>query len=657
MSTACRPVTIVIPTWNGLSYTKRCLDTLTACTDFPDYAVLVVDNGSTDGTPDYLNERRDVASLRSIENLGFANAANRGIGAVDPVRDIVLLNNDTEIHQANWLTQLQDCAYANTGTGVVGCRLRGLDGRLQHAGAYIPADSFRGVQLGGGEKDVGQFCVDREVESVVFACVYLKREVLDRVGLLDEDYFCYYEDTDYCYRAAREGYRTICCGSVTITHRQNGSTDSKDAIRSSRFDAARAVFISKWSKEVQAKRYTRDVAWHSLLGSATGYAISSRELVSALDDCGVSVSYKYAYGPGTVIPRKEPVETQSDKIRLIRMRKIRTEQVQVVYGQGDVFRANFGRYKVGFTMLETDRIPAEWVRQANGMDEVWVPSTFNRSTFEQSGVVRPIHVMPLGIDPNYFNANIQGYPLAGKYTFLSIFEWGERKAPELLLQAFNHEFRSSEPVMLIVKATNLDPAVDVERDVANLGLDPQGGSIHFSLNQLVPTYQLGSLYRSADCFVLPTRGEGWGMPIMEAMSCGLPVVATNWGAQQDFMNEENAFPLPAERLIPARAKCPYYEGFRWAEPSYVHLRRLLRYVYEHQAEGRAKGARAASDVSSQWTWRHSAERIISRLDAIQGRAPGADTWPRNLRSESPAMHSRERLTENGSCAKVIHQRT
>ena len=68
----------------------------------------------------------------------------------------------------------------------------------------------------------------------------------------------------------------------------------------------------------------------------------------------------------------------------------------MVYGQGDIFYRNFGGYKVGFTMLETDGIPAEWVRQANLMDEVWCPSHFNVKTFRNSGVTRPIHAIPLG---------------------------------------------------------------------------------------------------------------------------------------------------------------------------------------------------------------------------------------------------------------------
>jgi hypothetical protein len=137
-------------------------------------------------------------------------------------------------------------------------------------------------------------------------------------------------------------------------------------------------------------------------------------------------------------------------------------------------------------------------------------------------------------------------------------------------------------------------------------------------NQTFHAYQMGCLYRGADCFVLSTRGEGWGMPILEAMACGLPTIATNWSAQTEFMRDDVSYPLNVDRLIPAVAKCPYYAGFSWAEPDMEHLIYLMRRVYQQREEARAVGQRAAEVVAQQWTWDHAARRIMDRLSDMQG---------------------------------------
>lgn len=608
-----RPLTtIIILTWNGFAYTKACLETLRAHTPIDECTrVIVVDNGSSDETLPYLRQLGWITLIENGRNLGFVRGNNVGMRAAPPGSDILLLNNDTEIHQDGWLVEMQRVAYSAEDVGVVSCRMVLADGRLLHAGAYMPLHTFWGQQIGSLEKDVNQYALDREVESVSGACFYIKRAVIDKIGLLSEDFVTYFEDTDYCLRAAAAGFRIMCAGGVTITHHENVSTKENKLSFSGLFHKSQKTFRRKWEKTLMSK-YETAVLWQSAVGNPSGYAVSAREMLLQLDRLNVDVRLAYLYGT-------DWMDTKRDDHRLAAMRQ-RPKDLslpQVVYASGDLFLKNSGRYRIGYTMLEVDGIPPDWIAQANALDEVWVPSHFNKQTFLDSGLDVPIHVIPLGVNPDYFNPKIRTHRPSSRYTFLAVFEWGERKGGELLLQAYHRAFSKQDDVLLIAKIINTDASLNVRQEINKLNLPSDGPPVAILYNQELPTYQMGSLYRSADCLVAPTRGEGWGMPIIEAMACGLPVIATDWSAHTDFMKEAYAYPLRVAEMVPAIAKCPYYEGFRWAEPDLDHLIHLMRHVYQNQEEAAEKGRRASAEVLANWTWRHSAQKIRDRLLAIQ----------------------------------------
>ena len=612
-----RRVTLVILCWNRWELTRRCLETLRATTDLENVDVLVVDNGSTDETPGRLAGYPWLRVLTLPGNLGFVRGNNAGIDAADPAADVVLLNNDVEFPEAGWLDRLQASAHAVPDIGIAGCRLVLPDGRLLHAGTYILPDTMWGQQIGALEADVGQYVADRDVQGIVFACAYLRRETIEKVGKLSTDFESYFEDTDYCLRAREAGLRTVCSGSVTLLHHEHGSTSDDPALFDRVFQKSRRIFRSRWEKTLEA-RYRHRLLWQSILNFSTGYAMSSREILRALDDAGVEVRYRYVYGSGTPFPIPEPPNSGDYRLDVVaRRRAPLSPRVAVVYGQGDVFRKNRGRYKIGYTMLEVDGFPEEWVKQANEMDEVWVPTAFNAEGLARSGVEKPVHVMPLAVDTDHFHPAIRPHRNpSGDFVFLSNFEWGERKAPELMLKIFNQTFRRSEPVVLVCKVINRNGAVSVPRDVAALGLSPSGGRIAFLSNRDFPYHELGSLYRSADAYVSAGRGEGWDMPLMEAMACGLPTIATDWGAHTEFVHAGVSYPLRVRGTIPAQALCPYYDGFSWADPDPEHLSHLMRHVFEHREEASALGRRAAAEVQAKWTWDRAARRIVARLDGI-----------------------------------------
>jgi GT2 family glycosyltransferase len=600
-----RPVAVVILTWNALAWTKRCLAALRDCTDHPSWRLIVVDNGSTDGTVEWLGADGDLTLVTNGTNLGYSKGCNIGIARRQAGEDVVLLNNDVVVTDPAWLTTLQDAAFGLPDTGVVGARLVNEDGRIAHLGSYMPPSTPWGQQMGGDELDINQAVRERPLESVVFAQVYLREECIQAIGGLDEDFFAYFEDTDYCLRAQRAGFGVRYTGAVTSVHVNNVTTRENGVDFWSLFNKSARTFQRKWGKWFAEDRYEADVVWHSILHRAPGYALQSRNLMVAMHFAGLRVAYRNAYG-------EDDGPNDHLLVNDLLQRKARTDVTQVGFCQADVFKGIEGRRRIGWTMLEVSGLPQEWVDGCNLMDEVWVPASFNVETFGDSGVRVPIRVMPLGVDVDYFHPGIKGSRPSSRFTFLSVFEWGERKGAELLLRAYAEEFNKADDVLLLLSIYNRDPGVDVYREVEKLGLPP-GPPIVAMVNPEFAGYQMGSVYRSADCFVLPTRGEGWGMPVLEAMACGLPAIATGWSGPADFLNDGNGYPLQVKRMVEAKAKCPWYDGFDWAEPDIDHLRFLMREVYENPERAREKGLAAAADVASNYTVEHAADRVKQRI--------------------------------------------
>jgi glycosyltransferase involved in cell wall biosynthesis len=172
-------------------------------------------------------------------------------------------------------------------------------------------------------------------------------------------------------------------------------------------------------------------------------------------------------------------------------------------------------------------------------------------------------------------------------------------------------------VLLLLKVDHRAPGANPAREIAAL-LPPPAPPVALLYNQPLSQARLAELHRGADCFVLPTRGEGWGMPILEAMACGLPAIATNWSGPAEFLTEENGYPLPISSLASADESNRYYRGARWAEPDTDALIELLRRAAREPDERRAKGRRAAEDAKS-WTWERGLDAIEARLRALGAR--------------------------------------
>jgi glycosyltransferase involved in cell wall biosynthesis len=354
------------------------------------------------------------------------------------------------------------------------------------------------------------------------------------------------------------------------------------------------------------------LVWHSSFATPTGYSGSARAFVLGLDARGVDVRPLYLYGTD----RDEHIQTgqMHPRIRQLQQAPVRLDVPQVVYAPGDRFHKNSGSYRIGFTMLEVDRLPAAWVAQANQMDEIWTPTAWGADVFRASGIQRPTVVVPLGVDTNQFKPGAARAHLSQHTVFLSVFEWSTRKGWDILLRAYRAAFESGDPVLLLLKIDCREPATNPLRELADLLPEPSP-PVGVLYNQVLNTAQLAELYQQSDCFVLSTRGEGWGMPILEAMACGTPAIATHWSGPTAFVNEQNGYLLPVCGLTPTGLDKPYYQGAQWARPDETALVDLLRQAAANPAECQRKGVQAAQDAQ-QWTWQQAIDRVYERLSAI-----------------------------------------
>jgi len=219
-------VTVVIPNWNGERFLKLCLRSLRD-QSFRDFEVLLVDNGSTDGSLDFVAENYPEVRIIALgENRGFSGAVNVGIRA-SGTELVALLNNDTELDQ-NWLEALVRAADSHPESGLFASKLVDFHDRTLLDGA---GDAMRlsglPYRLGHGERDSGRFARAGYVFGACAAAALYRRDMLDEVGLFDEDFVSYCEDGDLSFRAQLAGYRCFYVPGAVVYHMGSASTGGK----------------------------------------------------------------------------------------------------------------------------------------------------------------------------------------------------------------------------------------------------------------------------------------------------------------------------------------------------------------------------------------------------------------------------------------------
>jgi GT2 family glycosyltransferase len=237
-----RPVWIVVLNWNNWKVTNECLASLQDL-KYDDFGVILVDNGSTDGSVACIRSRfQEVEVLELEQNFGFAKGNNAGIRAAlkRGAEYVWLLNNDTTV-DPNALRAMVEKAESDPHIGAVG------------SAVYYMSEPERLQAWGGGAVNLWlgttrHFLApvrDELIQFLTGASLLVRRSVLESIGFLDEGYFLYWEDADFCFRIRRAGWRLAVAGNSRVWHKVGGTSSKNTANVDMNFTRSAVRFFRK----------------------------------------------------------------------------------------------------------------------------------------------------------------------------------------------------------------------------------------------------------------------------------------------------------------------------------------------------------------------------------------------------------------------------
>ena len=647
-------MSVVIPIYGRIDLTEQCLRALEQTVDLGAVEVVVVDNGSTDGSGDRIAEAFGwVKLLTNATNLGFAAACNQGARAAS--HDVlVFLNNDTEGHPG-WLGALVDTLLGDDGIGLVGPKLLFPDGTLQHAGMWLIDDRRSGAlnavhrwyreaadRPGADRRD--------DLRLVTGAVMAVRRALFDDVGGFDQAYWNGCEDVELCLRVGARGLRVVYEPASVLVHHEGAS----GAQRWTKVTDNLRLLTKRWQGRTDVDIVVRgdgSVFPGPATGAGTSAAASApkrpsgptlryrgslfgyhslaqvnRELavrlmadhgmrcdpvwpdlpdVSAADDPRLEPLVRSALGPGTA-----------------------RAAVTVQHGWPPNWNPPDDRAPwVVMQPWESGCLPADWVPALRDLvDEYWVCTEWLRRCAVASGVPsHKVHVVPIGVDSTRLRPDGPRHPLATAAATRFLFVGGaiNRKGIDILVDSYLAAFTRADDVCLVLKLSGgrsyYKGSVDAQLRALAARTDVAAIEV---IDDDLTNAQMAALYRSCTALVHPYRGEGFAMPIAEAMATGLPVIVTGSGAALDYCRDDIAYLIRAEtvRLDPAATNFGPPAGAYWlAEPDRQHLVELLRHVRAHPDEAAAKGAAARRSVADQLDWDAIAAVAAARLEPLARR--------------------------------------
>lgn len=352
------------------------------------------------------------------------------------------------------------------------------------------------------------------------------------------------------------------------------------------------------------------INWYGPVFSPMGYARHNREMIWALDRQGINIKMQ---------PTDKYESLYFDKLSKF-IEPHPNKSLITVYCIPTCSVRHDRGYAILLHTIESKAPHPGLLHRTLEFSECWVPCEFNfQSMTKAMDHQIPLVKVPEGIDTNYWKP--QPTTKNRKFTFITLADWSYRKGVHELVQAFKQEFKHHEAELwLITKYHQTDNSKKGQARVRQEAKQFAGSlkDIRFFFKTYTDM-ELMELFSQAHCFVLPTKGEAWCLPAIEAMSCELPCILPKIGGHREFFDERFGWLTSGhwDYLDNLPGICvDFYQGQLFYFPDIPDLQAKMRFAYEHQIECRDKGRFAKKHVSQHFTWDIAGKIAADRIKAI-----------------------------------------
>lgn len=305
-------------------------------------------------------------------------------------------------------------------------------------------------------------------------------------------------------------------------------------------------------------------------------------------------------------------------------------KIKIIHTTPDQYARHMepGKYHIGHFFWETDKVPEDFAAGLELMDEIWTGSNANVDAIRNAGCTKPIKIFQQAIETErewpepYEIRNFDGY------LFYSIFEWTDRKNPQALIDAYLKEFQNGENVGLLIKTyfknfsrqnkKMIRSAIEKAKAKSGVKNTPP----IFLYLDLMDRKHIMRLHKTGDCFVSTHRGEGWGIPQVEAALAGNLVITTGYGGVNEYFTDGgNALVIPYD-MIPVKGmehSTKWYDSDQnWADPKPEAIRSRLRFAYEMKEQSADIAKAGQFYVIANFNLEHVGKLMVDRLKEIEG---------------------------------------